>query len=91
MKILVKAICKGCGKEFDPRSGTGKPRAYCSPKCRNARHNNAFREKQKEKLGMYYYSWKWRNDATFKEKKREYNHKYNRSLAERRSDEEKEE
>lgn len=69
----------------------GKPRTYCSPKCKNARNNNAFLNKQEEKLGMSYYSWKWRNDPTFKEKKREYDHEYNLSLAERRREKGKEE
>lgn len=90
MRILVKTICKGCGKEFDPRSGAGKPRTYCSEQCRIARNNRKRMEKQAKKLGMSYYAWKWHNDAAFKEKKREYNRKYNRSLTERRRDREKE-
>lgn len=90
MEILVKAICKGCGKEFDPRSGTGKPRAYCSKQCRIALNNRRRKESQAKELGMSYYAWKWRNDAAFREKKREYDHKYNRSLAERRREKEKE-
>lgn len=90
MKVLVKAICKGCGKEFDPRGGVGRPRAYCSKQCKEARRNRVFRDKKIEELGMDYWAWKWRNDSTFKEKKREYDHKYNRSLAERRREKGKE-
>lgn len=82
-------ICEECGKEFEQRSGVGGLRRYCSLKCRNARNNRKFRNNKAKKLGMDYWSWKWRNDATFKEKKKEYNRKHYRSLTERRHDEKK--
>lgn len=90
MKMLAKVICKGCGKEFEQRSGVGKPRIYCSKQCREAQRNRRFRDSQNKKLGMDYWAWKWRNDPVFREKKREYDRKYNRSLAERRRDNGKE-
>lgn len=76
MKILVKAICKGCGKEFDPRNGVGRPTTYCSKQCRRALSNKRYRENKVKKLGMDYYAWRYHNDSAFREKKREYNRKY---------------
>lgn len=48
MKILAKAICKGCGKEFEPRNGVGRPTTYCSEQCRRALNNKKYRENKEE-------------------------------------------
>lgn len=78
-----KVICKGCGKEFEQRSGVGRPKTYCSEQCRISLKNRRFLENQVKKRGMSYYAWRrlngWRrlnNYPVPKEKKREYNRKF---------------
>jgi hypothetical protein len=70
--MLIHAICKNCGKEFEYEGtgGSGRHRTYCSAKCKIKRDNQAYKNSIVEKTGQNYWKWKYNNDPEYREERK---------------------